>query len=112
MKRLFPIAMGFVMSAAILMSAGMARAEMVKGEVTKISGDMVDIKDAKGAVHTVHNDPSTTKRTGEVKVGAMVEADVTSMGHANSITVKTKEEKKEMKKKTKEEKKEMKEEKK
>ncbi len=111
MRRLF-WPMVAVWAVTALAAAGIARADMIKGKIVKIDGDTVTVKDDRGNEHRIHNDPSTTKRTGEVKEGAMVEADVTSMGHANAITVKTKEEKKETKKKTKEEKKEMKEEKK
>lgn len=114
MKRLFWFAAGVFVATAWL-TTGSARAEMVKGKITKIDGDTVTVKDDKGMEHTIHNDAGTTKRTGEVKVGAVVEADVTSTGHANAIMVKMEgmkkeemKEKKEMKKETKKEKKAMK----
>jgi len=57
----------------------------VSGEVTKVDGEMVTIKMADGSSKSVHVDPKGTKKEGDVKVGAHVEADVTSTGHANWI---------------------------
>ncbi len=74
--------------AVSLMWAGVALAgEMgnVSGELTKMEGDMVTIKMADGSMKSVHIDPATTKKEGEIKVGAHVSADVTSGGHANWI---------------------------
>jgi hypothetical protein len=59
----------------------------LSGEIVKISGDMVDVKDNSGKIHSIHVDPKATKKTGELKVGAKVGADVTDSGHANSIWV-------------------------
>ncbi|MGH7274095.1 MAG: hypothetical protein ACREIQ_06555 [Nitrospiria bacterium] len=59
----------------------------LSGEIVKISGEMVDVKDSAGKIHSIHRDPKTTKVTGELKVGIKVVADVNDMGHANSITV-------------------------
>ena len=73
---------------------GLAGSEMgakmdgnLSGEIVKISGEMVDVKDSAGKIHPIHIDPKTTKKTGELKVGVKVVADVNDMGHANSITV-------------------------
>jgi len=73
---------------------GLAGSEMgakkegnVSGEIVKISGEMVDVKDSAGKVRSIHIDPKTTKKSGELKVGARVVADVNDMGHANSISV-------------------------
>lgn len=60
------------------------------GEVVKIDGEMVDVKTSDGNVRAIHIDPKTTKKTGKIEKGAMVEADVTGMGHAKWITVKEK----------------------
>ena len=57
----------------------------VSGEVTKVEGEMVTIKQADGTAKTVHVDPKGTKKEGEIKVGAKVTADVTSSNHANWI---------------------------
>ncbi len=57
----------------------------LSGEIVKISGEMVDVKDAEGNVRSIHVDPKSTKKSGELKVGAKVSADVNKMGHANSI---------------------------
>lgn len=57
----------------------------VTGKVTKIQGDMWTIEMADGKTKSVHIDPSSTKKEGDLKVGAMVSADVTSGGHANWI---------------------------
>jgi hypothetical protein len=85
------IEMNKVVLAAVavsLMWAGAALAGAmgnVSGEVTKMEGDMVTVKMADGSMKSVHIDPSTTKKEGEIKVGAQVSADVTSGGHANWI---------------------------
>jgi hypothetical protein len=57
----------------------------VSGTVTGINGDMWTIETADGKMKKVHVDPSSTKKHGDVKVGAMVSADVTAGGHANWI---------------------------
>lgn len=59
----------------------------ISGEVTKVEGDMVTIKDDKGKEHMVHTDKST-KMSGDVKQGAKVEAQTTEKGHATMISVK------------------------
>lgn len=59
----------------------------ISGEITKVEGDMVTIKDEKGKEHMVHTDKST-KMSGEVKQGAKVEAQTTEKGHATMISVK------------------------
>ncbi len=59
----------------------------IKGEITKISGETVEVKDSAGKSHSIHVDPTGTKKTGELKVGAKVTADVNDKGHANSIKV-------------------------
>ncbi|MBI3358284.1 MAG: hypothetical protein HY037_01645 [Nitrospirae bacterium] len=60
---------------------------MIKGEVTKIDGEMVTVKDAEGEEHMLHVDPESSKKEGEITVGAMVEADADDKGHAKSIKV-------------------------
>lgn len=57
----------------------------VSGEVTKVDGEMVTVKMADGSSKSVHIDPKTTKKEGDIKVGAKVTADVASSGHANWI---------------------------
>ncbi len=59
----------------------------VSGEVTKVEGDMVTVKDDKGKEHKLHTD-KTTKMSGDVKQGAKVEAEMTEKGHATAISVK------------------------
>jgi predicted acyltransferase (DUF342 family) len=59
----------------------------VRGEVTKISKEMVDVKDSSGKTHSIHVDSKTTQNTRELKVGAIVTADVNDKGHANMIWV-------------------------
>ncbi len=77
--------MGLSFSLALI-GVRVGLADMVKGEITKIAGELVTIKTDKGE-RQVHIDPKGTKKSGEIKVGAKVEADVTSTGHANSIKV-------------------------
>jgi hypothetical protein len=59
----------------------------LKGKITKIDGAMVTVESADGKSKTVHVDPASTKKEGELKVGVNVTADVTEKGHANWITV-------------------------
>ena len=77
----------FVAICFVFAFATIGHAGAVKGEITKMSGDMVDVKDSEGKMHAIHVDPKSTKKDGKLKVGAMVEADVNDMGHANSIKV-------------------------
>ncbi|MGB3940501.1 MAG: hypothetical protein WBK96_03290, partial [Candidatus Manganitrophaceae bacterium] len=66
-----------VMVAFSFATAGFASdGHKVSGEVTKVEGDMVTIKDEKGKEHPLHID-KTTKTSGEVKQGAKVEAEMT-----------------------------------
>lgn len=57
------------------------------GEVTKVEGDMVTVKDDKGKEHKIHTD-KTTKMSGDVKQGAKVEVEMTDKGHATAISAK------------------------
>ncbi len=96
MKR---ILQGMVMAVAVLSFVSLGFAAEVKGKLEKIDdqGSFYFIKDAKGKEHKVHFD-ATTKKAGDVKVGAMVEVDY-DKGHAKSIKAEEKkEEKKEDKK--------------
>lgn len=86
---------GSLLLVAAFVGAGFAGSEMgskmegnLSGEIVKISGEMVDVKDSSGKVHSIHVDPKSTKKSGELKIGAKVVADVNDMGHANSISVK------------------------
>lgn len=84
MKRILT---SMIMIVAVLSFVSLSWAGMISGEVTKIDekASVYMVKDAKGKEHKVHFD-KTTQTTGEVKVGAMIEADVTK-GHAKSIKV-------------------------
>lgn len=66
---------------------GMAGGDKLSGTVVKIDGEMCTVKDDKGKEHMIHVDPKTTKKTGELKAGAKVEAEVDSKGHASWIKV-------------------------
>lgn len=94
MKR---ILLSVVMAIALLSFVTPGWAMEIKGELVKIDekGSFYFIKDAKGKEHKVHFD-NTTKKTGDVKVGANVEVDE-DKGHAKSIEVEEMMEKKEMK---------------
>ncbi len=79
-----------VAAVALLLWTGLAMADVpgsIRGEVTKISGDMVTIKTTEGKMQSFHVDPKTTKKEGQVNVGAMVSADVNNSGHATSVKV-------------------------
>ena len=56
----------------------------IKGEVTKVDGSMVTVKDDHGKEHMLHVD-DTTKQEGHIEAGAHVEAEATDSGHAKSI---------------------------
>jgi len=56
----------------------------IAGEVTKVEGAMVTVKDDHGKDHMLHVD-DTTKKQGHVEVGVHVEAEVADSGHAKSI---------------------------
>lgn len=87
MKRIFGLIGVFVM---VLALAGVGFAgKAVTGEIVKIDGEMVSIKDDTGKVQQVHVDPKATKKTGELKEGAKVMAQVNDQGHAESIEVKS-----------------------
>ncbi|MBI3811325.1 MAG: hypothetical protein HY283_03850 [Nitrospirae bacterium] len=77
--------LSLVMAVAVLSFAGISWAGMVSGELTKIDGSFYIVKDKAGKEHKIHFNDST-KKTGDVKAGAMVEVDEAN-GHANSIKV-------------------------
>ena len=85
MKRLL---LGLVMLMAVLSFVSLSWAEMVMGDLVKIDtqGSFYYIKDKAAKEHKCHFD-NTTKTTGDIKVGAKVEADVDAKGHTNSIKV-------------------------
>jgi len=67
--------------------AGIAAGNKLNGTVVKIDGEMCTVKDDQGKEHMIHVDPKTTKKTGDLKAGAKVEAEVDAKGHANWIKV-------------------------
>lgn len=69
------------------MGLGMASSEHVTGTLVKIDGAMYTIKDKEDKEHTIHVDPKTTEKSGDLHTGAMVEAEVDSSSHALSIKV-------------------------
>ncbi len=60
--------------------------DLIKGEITKVDKEMVTVTDEHGEEHMLHVD-KTTKKKGEIKVGAHVMAEATGSGHAKSIEV-------------------------
>lgn len=87
MKRILGLIGVFVM---VLAMAGVGFAgKAITGEIVKIDGEMISIKDDTGKVQQVHVDPKATKKTGELKQGAKVTAQVNDQGHAESIEVKS-----------------------
>ena len=86
MKKILGLLGAFVM---VLTLAGIGFAATVTGEIVKIEGDMVSVKDSTGKVQQIHVDPKATKKTGELKEGAKVTAQVDDKGHANSVEVKS-----------------------
>ena len=75
------------MVAISLATVSYAGDKKVMGEVTKMEGDFVTVKDEKGKEMKIHTD-KTTKMTGDIKAGSHVEAEVSDKGHATSITAK------------------------
>ena len=67
----------------------------VAGEVTKMEGEFVEVKDTEGKTHKLHTN-ETTKKVGEIVVGAKVTFEEMG-GHANIISVVTADTGKEMK---------------
>jgi hypothetical protein len=86
MKKLVAVFVAFCFVFAFV-NVVLAKNRKVEGTVEKIDGPFVIIKDAKGKMHKLHTD-GTTKKTGEIKEGAEVEAVATGKGHAMSIMVK------------------------
>ncbi len=93
MKKILGL-LGCLLLVVAFSGVGLAESEMgakaagnISGEIVKIDKEMVDVKDSAGKVHSIHVDPKTTKKSGELKVGAKVTADINDMGHANSISV-------------------------
>ena len=76
---------------------GIAGGDKLAGTLVKIDGPMYTIKDKMDKEHTIHVDPKSTKQTGDLKTGVMVEAEVAESGHAHWIKVVEMEEGKGMK---------------
>ena len=66
---------------------GIAGGNKLAGTLVKIDGPMYTVKDNMDKDHTIHVDPKSTEKTGDLKTGAMVEAEVDSNGHAHWIKV-------------------------
>ena len=75
---------------------GVAGGDKLAGTLVKIDGAMYTVEDKDGKEHTIHIDPKSTEKTGDLKTGAMVEAEVDSNGHAHWIKVVEMEEHKDM----------------
>jgi hypothetical protein len=86
MNKIFGLIGAFVLMMA-LTGVGLA-GQTITGEIVKIDGETVSVKDDTGKVQQIHVDPKATKTTGKLKEGAKVTADVDDKGHANSIEVK------------------------
>ena len=87
MKKLIMFFVAAMVAFSFATTTFAAGAHKVTGEVTKVEGDMITVKDAKGKEHKMHTDKST-KMSGDVKQGAKVEAEMTDKGHATEISVK------------------------
>ena len=79
------IAIGMLAVAVLLAVGTSSWAATVMGELTKIDdkGSYYFVKPEKGKVKKIHFD-ATTKKTGDIKVGAHVTVDA-EKGHAKSI---------------------------
>jgi len=84
MKKTVMFLMAGVVVLSFIATGYAGTGEKVSGEVVKVDGDFVELKDAKGGSQKFHMD-KTTKIMGELKVGAMVEVEQHD-GHAMSVT--------------------------
>lgn len=66
---------------------GFAGNQTIDGSLVKIDGAMYTVKNDKGDEKTIHVDPKSTKKTGDLKTGTKVQAEVDSSGHALWIKV-------------------------
>ncbi len=88
MKKIFNLIGAFVLVMA-LTGVGLA-GTTITGEIVKIDGEMISVKDdTTGRVQQIHVDPKATKKTGEMKEGAKITAQVDDKGHAHSVDVKS-----------------------
>ena len=85
-KWTYLMAGAFVIALSTASFAGGGHGVHIKGEITAIDGEMVTVKDEHGEEHMLHVD-KTTKKTGDLKAGAHVEANATKSGHTTMITV-------------------------
>jgi hypothetical protein len=81
------LAIGMLVVAGLLAVVGTSWAATVMGELTKIDEkkSYYFVKPEKGKTKKIHFD-ATTKKTGDIKVGAQVTVDE-EKGHAKSIEV-------------------------
>ena len=86
MKKIFSLIGAFILVMA-LVRVGLAGSSTIAGEIVKIDGEMVSVKDSSGKVQQIHVDPKATKKSGDLKQGAKVKAEVNEKGHANSVSV-------------------------
>lgn len=84
MKKVMMFLMAGVVALAFTATVQAGSGEKISGEVTKVDGEFVEIKDAEGGSQKFHMD-KTTKIMGELKVGALVEVE-NHDGHAMSVT--------------------------
>jgi len=79
--------MGAFVLLLFLVGVGLA-GQTITGEIVKIDGEMVSVKDSSGKVQQIHVDPQSTKKTGDLKPGAKITAQVNDRGHAESVDAK------------------------
>ncbi|MBA3965659.1 MAG: hypothetical protein H0X47_07780 [Nitrospirales bacterium] len=63
------------------MGSGHQNSESITGEILTVEGDLYTVKDSTGKEVQLHVDESTQK-TGKLKEGDKIEAEVTAEGHA------------------------------
>jgi hypothetical protein len=88
MKKLVSVLIPLLVFASA--TAGLAAVKKVAGDVLKVEGEFVVVKDDKGEVHKFHVD-KTTKQIGDIKAGSRVEIEATPQDHASKITAAGKE---------------------
>jgi hypothetical protein len=86
MKRVVTMATLLLVLASFV-GIGLAESEIITGELIDITGEMVTVKTEseqgfEGSRSTFHVDPKTTEKSGDLKIGMKVQAEVDQNGHA------------------------------
>jgi hypothetical protein len=89
MKRIIIMATLLLMLASFV-GIGLAETEIITGELVDIAGEMYTVKTEseqgfRGSRSTFHVDPKSTKKSGDLKIGMKVQAEIDHNGHAQWV---------------------------